>query len=138
MLKELIDDLRELAENLSHYASAKSDSVKLSLRTVVVRVALTAVGCLAAGALFVMACWFLLTGAAAGLSILFGDRVWLGNIATGLLLMAGLGLGIYVTASCRNSPRKRTVEKYERLQARQQTEFGRTARDQAASASQEK
>jgi hypothetical protein len=65
------------------------------------RMALAAFGLVAVAGLIVIASWLTLSGIAEGLGVLLGDRSWLGNSATGFLLLAGLGLGAYYTAAKR-------------------------------------
>jgi hypothetical protein len=130
---------RELREYFSFYVAAKTDSVKLSLRNIVLWIGLAALGFVAVAALIISASWFVLSGTAEGLGVLFGDRLWAGNLTTGLLLLAALGLGMYYTVSKRmNTSRERTVQKYEERQARQREEFGRDVSDQAAATTSEK
>ena len=115
-LKLLLKQFRELGEYFSYFVSAKADSVKLSLRHIVLWVVLVAVGFVAVGGLIIIASWLLLSGIAEGLSELFGNRSWAGSLVTGILLLGGLGLGTYYTLAKWNKiARERTAQKYERL-----------------------
>ena len=115
-LKLLLKQVRELASYFSYFVTAKTDSVKLSLRDVVLWVVLAALGFVAVGGLIVIASWLMLSGMAQGLAELFGNRSWLGSLVTGFLLLAALGLGMYFATVKRNRiARERTAQKYERL-----------------------
>jgi len=132
-LKLLLKQIHELKEYFSYYVTAKTDSAKLQLRITLFRVVLSALGFVTLAGFLVTAGWFVLSGIAGGLGELFGDRLWIGNIVTGVLASTGLGLGIYYAVARRmRISRKRTIEKYEERQARQQTDFGHKACDQAA------
>ncbi len=131
----LAQRVRELAEYASYYLSARTDGVKLSLRGMVFRVGLAALGFVAVSGLIVAASWCMLRGAAEGLSLLLGDRMWAGNIVAGFLVITGLGLGIKLLAAKRTrTTRERTAKTYENRQARQQADFGHSVSERAASA----
>ena len=124
-LKLLGKQFRQLAEYFSYYVSAKIDGVKLSLRTAVLWVVLAALGFVAVGGLIVAASCYVLSGFAEGLSVLFNDRAWAGNIMAGLLLLTGLGFGLYFTfVKGKRASLKRRAHKYETRRARQQADFG--------------
>jgi hypothetical protein len=115
-LKLLFKQFRELGVYFSYFVTAKTDSVKLSLRYLVLWVVLAALGFVAVGGLIVIASWLMLSGLAEGLGGLLGNRAWAGSFITGILLLAGLGLGICCTVAIRNRiARERTAQKYERL-----------------------
>jgi hypothetical protein len=115
-LKLLLKQFRELGVYFSYFMTAKTDSVKLSLRHVVIWVVSAALGFVAVGGLIVIASWLMLSGLAEGLGGLFGNRSWVGSLLTGFLLLAGLGLGMYYIVAKRNQiARERTAQKYERL-----------------------
>jgi hypothetical protein len=138
-LKLPLKHCRELGEYFSYYVTAKADSVKLSLRAMVLWIASAALGFVTVAALIISASWFILSGMAQGLGVLFGDRLWLGKMTTGLLLAAALGLGMYYAVSKRiRASRERTVQKYEERQARQREQFGRDVSGQAAAPAYEK
>lgn len=138
-LKLLLKQFRELKEYFFHFVAAKTDGMKLSLRRAVLGLVLVALGFVMLGGFLAVAGWFVLSGTAGGLSVLFGDRWWLGNLVTGILFLTGLGLGIYAAAAkdARTS-RERTVRKYETRQAQQQSEFGRSASDRSEHAATER
>ena len=131
-LKLLLKQFHELREYFSYYVTAKTDGVKLSLRNISLWMVLASLGFIAVGGLIVTANWFVLSGAAEGLGLLYGGRSWAGKITAGLLSLAILGLCMCYTAAKRKiASRERTVQKYEKRQAEQQAEFGRNVLDQA-------
>jgi hypothetical protein len=80
-----------------------------SVRHVLLWMVLPWLGFVAVAGLIVIASWLMLAGIAEGLGVLLGNRSWLGNSVTGILLLAGLGLGIsYVVARLKRPSRKQT------------------------------
>lgn len=133
--QRLLQQFAELGEYISYYAAAKTDRFKLTLRNTALGVVLAALGFVAVAGLFVTAGWLLLIGVAGGLSVLFGDRPWLGNLLTGALLLGGLGGGIYgMMVALRKAARVRTVEEYEKRQARQELRYGHNVSERATGA----
>jgi hypothetical protein len=92
----LIRPLSEMREHFLYYLSARADSARLSLRNALFRMTLAALAFVLVAGLSVAATWFVVNGTAEGLGLLFGNRPWAGNLLTGLLLVAGLGGGLYV------------------------------------------
>jgi hypothetical protein len=129
-LKLLLKQFQELREYVSYYAAARTDSVKCSVRNAIGRIVLAALGFVAVGGLIVIASWFVLSGISQGAGALFGDRAWIGTVITGVLALAGVGLGVSCAAWARkNASRKRTVREYETRDARQRARFGRDVHD---------
>ena len=129
-LKLLLKQFQELREYVSYYAAARTDSVKYSVRNAIGRIVLAALGFVAVGGLIVIASWFVLSGISQGAGALFGDRAWIGTVITGVLALAGIGLGVSCAAWARkNASRKRTVREYETREARQRARFGRDVHD---------
>jgi hypothetical protein len=138
-LKLLLKQFRELAAYFSYYVTAKSDSAKLSLRNIGLWIVLGTLGFAVVVGVIITASWLLLVGIAEGLGVLFGGRLWAGNITTGFLLLAALGLVMYYAVRKRmKTSRERTVEKYEERQDRQHEEFGHDVSDQAAATPSDK
>lgn len=137
-LKRLFKQFHELHEYLSYYVTAKTDGVKLSLRNASLWMVLALLGSIAVAGLVVTANWFVLSGAAEGLGVLCGGRLWAGKIIAGLMALTVLGLFLYCTAARgRAASRERTVQKYEKRQAEQHAEFGRNVDDRAAATSED-
>jgi len=132
-LQLLFRQFRELTEYFLYYLSARADSAKLGLRNAVFSVALAALAFVVVASLSVAATWFVLIGMAEGLGVLFGNRPWAGSLVTGLLLVAGLGGGMYCSlVKLKKTARERTVAKYENRQSRQHDRYGHNIADRAA------
>jgi len=117
-LKLLLKQFGELGDGFSYFLTAKTDSVKLALRHVVLCVVLAALSFVVFGGLIVIACWLILSGMAEVLAELFGNRSWAGRLITGFLVLGGLGAGTYYAGAKRNRiARGRAAEKYERLKS---------------------
>lgn len=131
-VKLLLKQARALREHLATYVSAKTDSAQLRLRNAALWMALVAMGSATLVGLLVTAGWFVLHGVAGGLGVLFGDRLWVGNVVTGVLAWAGLGLGTYCVVARRMMlSRKATIQKYEERRTRRQEKLGHNVGDQA-------
>lgn len=136
-LKLLLKQFGELREFSLHYLSAKCDGVKLSVQSAVLSIVLASLGFVVVSGLFVLASWFVLSGTADGLSELFVGRLWAAKIMTGLLVLAGLGIGVCCLVVRRKAAsRERTIQKYEKRQAGQNGKFGHSVTEQAAAASE--
>jgi len=132
-VKLLLRQVRELEEYFLHFVAAKTDLLKVSLRSTVLEVAQGALWFVAISGSLVIAAWFVLSGLAGGLGVLFGGRLWLGELMAGILFLAGLGLGMhFAVGKNKKSFLERMVAKYEARRAQQQSEFGRSASDRAA------
>lgn len=129
-VKLLLKQFQELREYVSYYAAARTDSVKRFVRNAIGRIVLAALGFVAVGGLIVIASWLVLSGISQGVGALFGDQAWIGVLITGVLALAGVGLGVSCAAETRkNASRKRTVRKYETRDAEQRARFGRDVHD---------
>lgn len=138
-LEVLLKQLRELREYASYYLTARTDQLRHALRCASLRIVAALLLLLAVGGLIVSANWIVLSGAAEGLGLLFGGRLWLGKIVAGLVPLAVLGTWICAAVAMRRrAQRERTVEKYEQRQADQQAEFGHGIREQSAAANARK
>ncbi len=124
--------LSELAEYVSYFISAKVDGIKLTMRNVAIFAALGVVGLIAAGAMVVSSVVLVCYGIARGLAVLFGGRVWLGDLVTGILLLALIAGGAYFgLKSIGKSSRERTAKKYAARQQQQRAKFGQDVRQRA-------
>jgi hypothetical protein len=127
-LKLLIRQLAELRGSVSLYVTAQLDSAKASVRSALLGLILAALGAVAVASLVVTASVFVLSAVAEGLGRLFGDQPWIGTLLTGLLTLAGVGLGAAGAVSARrNRDRAKAVEKYAARRAQQRARFGRDA-----------
>jgi len=131
-LEPLWETLSALREYLALYVAAQADSFRLRVRKLV----LAAVGgllALLAGAAVVMAAAALIVrGIAGGLTRLLGGQAWAGDLLTGVLVLATVGLLTYFAMrGAVRASRQRTVNKYERRRDKQRTAFGRHAGQRA-------
>ena len=133
-LGQLVAELREYA---SYFLSTRIDAAKVSMRKALIYAVLAIIALIVAATALIVAVALFLTGAAAGLGHLFGDRLWLGNLVMGLLVLLATAIGTIVVASMlTRSSRRKTVMKYEQRQQWQFKQFGRNL-DQAAAAKAE-
>lgn len=117
--------LGEIREYISYYLAAKADAFKLSLRTAVFYAALGVIGLIGGAAAIVVAVALLLVGGAHGIGAALGDRMWLGDLILGAVVLALLALGARIAISkVFGASRKQTVEKYESRKREQRTRFG--------------
>jgi len=129
----------ELKEYAAYYLSAKIDSIKLTVRNLGVYAVLGIVGLIAFSTLVSTAVVLLLVGLSLGLGHLMGDRLWLGGVIVGVLVLAGIGVGAYIGMSALTKSFKRnTVRKYEQRQNWQRGQFGRDVNQAAAAAERKK
>jgi len=135
-LKELGERFGELKAYASYYLTAKADGFKVSLRNLGLYAALGVVGLIAGGAILVTAAVLLLTGLAGAIGAIFDpDKVWVGNLLVGLLVLGGTGLATWLLLKkLTSSLRERTVRKYEQLQRQQRDEFGHNVHERAVRA----
>src|SRR3954468_10758029 len=112
--KEAMEHVGELKEYASLYVAAKMDSLKLSVRNLVLYAMLGVLGLVAGTALLVMAVVQLLSGLAGVIAAGLGGRMWAGNLIVGFVLLVGTFVGAWLMVrKMFNSSRKRTVERYE-------------------------
>ena len=123
-LRDISQQLAELKSYAAYYLAAKSDSIKGSLRNVGIYAGLGIVGLIAFGSLVAMAVALLCLGIAHGIAALTGHG-WIGDLVAGVLLLGLIaGAVIFGLRAVTSSSRKRTIEKYEKLQQEQRLEFG--------------
>jgi hypothetical protein len=128
-------DLNELKEYASYYVAAKVDGVKRTVRNIGLYAALGVVGLIAGGAIIATAAGLLVVGLAQGLSRLFGGRVWLGDIVTGILVLAVIGAGAwYMMNKLTGAWRSQTIRKYEQRKQSQRERFDHDVSQRAAEA----
>jgi hypothetical protein len=132
-LKDIGLRLGEIKEFASYYLAAKLDGYKVSLRNLGIYAALGIVGLIAGSAIITTAAVLLLVGLAWGLGDLLWDKLWLGALIVGLLVLGGLAGGIiFFMKKLTNTSRKRLVEKYENRQRDQRINFGEDVRGRRA------
>ena len=131
--KEVGNRISEVKEFASYYVGAKLDGIKVTVRNVGIYAALGIVGLIAGGTIISTAAVLLLVGLAWGLGDLLWDKLWLGALIVGLLVLGGLAGGIIVfMKKLTNTSRKRVVEKYENRQRDQRIFYGEDVRGRRA------
>src|SRR6185295_9149831 len=122
----LVDQIRELREQFVLLVAAKIDSIRLTARRLVIACVLGLLGLVILATYLVTSTVLVIVGIGEGLGSLFGDRLWLGHLTTGLGLLGILGIGGYLALRrATRASRERTVDRYARR--REQTGTGRTA-----------
>ena len=129
--RRVVTYLAELRDYAAIYASAKADKLKQSMRQIVLYAALGIIGLIAATAYIVTAVAVAILGMSEGLGHLFGERVWLGHLVTGLVLLSVLALVVYIMVRRMTSnSRRRTIEKYARRKQQHAARFPEQAGEQ--------
>ena len=102
------------------------DGIKLSFRNLGLYAVLGVLGALAGGAIVVTAAVLLLTGLAGAIGAIFDpDKLWVGQIVVGLLVLGGLAAGVVLfLKKFTKTSRERTVKKYESRQRQQRVDYG--------------
>jgi hypothetical protein len=115
----------EVREYAAYYVKARVDALKLSLRNLILMVALGIIGAFAGGALVVMAVVLLCIGIAHGLGELFGGRLWLGDLVTAILLLGAIGATVYIAVTrVTKTSKERVVKAYEQRKRQQRADHG--------------
>jgi len=131
-LRRLIQQLEELRAYGTHFVSAKVDGFIVSARQLLVWAGLGMVGLMGLAGLVVTAIVLFLDGAATGLGLLFGGRLWLGQLVIGGGVLVLLTLSILLaTRTWRHRARQQKVQQYDERQLQQRTTFGRSVADRA-------
>jgi len=131
-LHRLQQQIEELQAYFTHFVSAKVDGFLLSGRRIALWTALGIMGLLALAGLIISAIVLLLGGAAAGLGLLFGGQLWLGQVVVGGGLLSLLALSIFIgMRTWQNRSRQQKVQQYDERQLQQRTAFGRNVADRA-------
>ena len=126
-------DIDELKEYASYYLTAKVDGFKRTLRNLGLYAALGVVGLLVGGAIVATAAGLLVVGIAEGLGRLFGDRYWLGDLVTGVIVLGAVGGAVwFMMKKLTGTWRSQTIRKYEQRKQTQRVRFGHTVNDRAA------
>jgi hypothetical protein len=125
----------ELIEYWQYYLATRTDRFKLSVRRAAIAAAVGLVGLLILVAVVTASAFVAIIGVAGGLGVLFGDRLWLGYLATGMFLLAAIVGGVYFAAHrAIEAARERMIRKYEQRRQQQRARFGHNVTDRAGSA----
>jgi hypothetical protein len=96
------------------------------IRRLIIASLLVLLGAVVAATLAATASALLLVGLGEGLGRLLGDRVWLGNLLIGVLVLVLAGLGsLWAARWLNNTSRLRTFRNYAQRRERQRRQFGR-------------
>jgi hypothetical protein len=105
----------ELKEYAAQYIAARADSLKLSVRKVVLFAVLGVLGLLVGGAIMVTAASIFVIGISQLIAHWLGDRAWAGNLIVGILMIGLVAGGAWIMMRrMLGASRKATVERYER------------------------
>jgi len=132
--KNAATHLAEFKSFLGSYVSAKADAAKVSMRRLLIAVALGIVGGIVGIAFLIVAASMLLNGLANAIGAIFEpDKPWVGQLIVGALVLGGAVAGtILAVRKMTGASRKKTVAKYESQHAEQRRRFGHDVRDAAA------
>jgi hypothetical protein len=123
---------REFRTYLSYYLTVQMDRLMLSIRGMVIGLAISVLLLIGLGAMLVMAAVQICSGIAELLTMAFGGRVWAGDLVTGAIIwIAVLATAYFGVSSMVARSRKATMEKYEQLRAEQRAAVGRDAEERA-------
>ena len=126
-LRSAAQHLGEAKEYASNFIAAKVDATKLSIRRLVLMLALGIIAGLCGGAMLITAAVLLMNGIATGVGHLFDpEKVWLGQIIVGLLFVVGVNVLVFlIIRKLIGASRDATVKKYEARHRLQRSRFGR-------------
>lgn len=136
--RTLSRDLGEMKEYLGYYIAARKDSFVQSLKNAVLYAGLGVIGAIVGSAILITAAVLLVVGIAQGLGLLFGGRMWLGDLVTGVLILGGVGVTIWLLIKkITNNWRSQLVKKYEQRKREQRERFAGNDIDSRASQQQQ-
>jgi integral membrane sensor domain MASE1 len=96
-LRALSARLAELRAYAGYYLAAKLDRLKLTIRQLVLLTVVGVIGLIAVAAAIVTAVVLLLQGIAGALAEICGHIPWLGDLLCGILVIAVLIIGLWVS-----------------------------------------
>jgi uncharacterized membrane protein len=131
-LDGVIQHVRELVEHANLYVEARKDMVRSTVRNLIVKAVLGVIAAIAGVTLIIVAVVQLMSGAAQGLGLLFGERYWLGELVLASAVFLVLAIGAFIGIKLlTKSSRERTIKKYERRQQAQRQRFGHSTAQRA-------
>jgi uncharacterized membrane protein len=106
--------------------------LRATIRSLIVKAVLAVIAAIAGVTVIIVAVVQLMSGAAQGLGLLFGERYWLGElvIASAVFLVVAIGAFVGIRRLTK-SARERTIKKYERRQQAQRQRFGHSTAERA-------
>jgi hypothetical protein len=124
--------VREVVEYARLYVEARKDMLRSTVRGLIWKAILGVLAGIAGLTIIIMAAVYLISGIAHGLGRLLGDEYWLGELITGLTILAVIGgVTFFAMKSAARKARERTIKKYERRQQQERERFGHSATERA-------
>jgi ABC-type transport system involved in cytochrome bd biosynthesis fused ATPase/permease subunit len=138
-LKKAAQQIGELKEYAGLYVSAKLDSLKLTMRNLVLYAALGLVGAIVGIGLLITAAALFLTGIAGGIGAIFDpDRYWVGALIVGFVVLAGaMGGLIVVIRKLTGASKQQTIQKYEERKRDERNRYGHDVQERAREQAQQ-
>jgi uncharacterized membrane protein len=131
-LDGIVQQLRELVDHANLYVEARKDMMRATVRNLIIKAVLGIVAAITGVTLIIVAVVQLMSGAATGLGLLFGEQYWLGELVLAAAVFLILAIGAFVGLKLlTKSARERTIKKYERRQQAQRERFGRSTLERA-------
>jgi hypothetical protein len=131
--KKVLDQVAELREYAAYLAAVKLDSLKLTLRKLLIFAALGIVAAIAGVVAICLAVTQVLYGIADGLGLLFGEHYWAGHLLTGALVIGGTALSVVLMVrKVTGASREGTLRKYEIRKSQQKAQYGRDIQQTAS------
>lgn len=116
-LRRLVQQIEALRAYGTHFVSAKVDGFIMTARRLLVWAGLGIVGLIALAGVVITAIVLFLDGAAAGLGLLFGGRLWLGQLVVGGGLLVLLTLSMLIgMRTWQRRTRQQKVQQYDERQ----------------------
>jgi hypothetical protein len=131
-LDGVTQQVHELVEHARLYVEARKDMMRATIRSLIVKAVLAAIAAVAGITVIIVAVVQMMSGAAEGLGLLFGEHYWLGElvIASAVFLIVAIAAFVGIRVLTR-SARERTIKKYERRQQAQRQRFGHSTAERA-------
>lgn len=115
--QRLAGDLRSLRAAIQWFLAARRDQVKLVARQAIIWTVAIGLLVLMAATFAASACVILVLGIAGGVGELAGGRPWLGALITGgIFVLGGAGAGYLLLWKVRQRFRRKTLERYGRVE----------------------
>jgi hypothetical protein len=129
--------LKEIRTYAAYYVAATVDGFKSSVKSALVYAAAAVLGGIAGAAILTTAAVLLVLGISEGLTLLFGGRVWLADLVTGVVLLGlVLGMTYLLIGKIIGKSRTATRDKYEAMKREQFAKHGHDVHERATAAEQ--
>jgi len=125
-LSDFSTHVAEVGDYTLHYLEARADAVRSKARHLVLMATLGILGLALSLVFFGKVVALLVNGLAGGMTVLVGQRPWLGNLLTATLILAATAIaGFVVLERVRAKWLRQTAHKYEQKRSRRRSRFGR-------------